>query len=77
MPDHAILLGGKVGILDRKGHMIVGVAETIISEESLRNIYNTPLHLIYIEQLERMTCFAGNINEEGAINDEIVNDHHL
>ncbi|MFZ3130121.1 MAG: ABC transporter ATP-binding protein [Desulfosporosinus sp.] len=62
MPDHAILLGGKVGILDREGHMLVGAANTIISEESLRNIYNTQLHLIYIEQLNRMTCVAGNIN---------------
>ena len=61
MPDHAILLGGKVGILDREGHMIVGAAETIISEESLKNIYNTQLHLIYIEQIKRMTCVAGNI----------------
>ena len=61
MPDHAILLGGKVGILDRDGHMLVGAAETIISEESLKNIYNTQLHLIYIEQLKRMTCVAGNI----------------
>ncbi|MDR3599802.1 MAG: ABC transporter ATP-binding protein [Desulfosporosinus sp.] len=61
MPDHAILLGGKVGILDREGHMLVGAAETIISEESLKNIYNTQLHLIYIEQLKRMTCVAGNI----------------
>jgi len=62
MPDHAILLGGKVGILDRDGHMLVGAAETIISEESLKNIYNTQLHLIYIEQIKRMTCVAGNIN---------------
>jgi iron complex transport system ATP-binding protein len=62
MPDHAILLGGKVGILDREGHMIVGAAETVISEESLKKIYNTQLHLIYIEQLKRMTCVAGNIS---------------
>ena len=41
--------------------MIVGAAETIISEESLKNIYNTQLHLIYIEQIKRMTCVAGNI----------------
>ena len=45
----------------QEGHMIVGAAETIISEESLKNIYNTQLHLIYIEQIKRITCVAGNI----------------
>jgi iron complex transport system ATP-binding protein len=39
MPDHAILLGGMVGILDREGHMNIGDADMIINEENLKKIY--------------------------------------
>lgn len=62
MPDHAILLGGKVGILAPGGHMTIGNANEIITEEALNSIYNTDLHLIYIDKLKRNACVAGNIH---------------
>ena len=61
MPDHAILLDGTVGILDREGHMTVGPAQQIISEESLQRLYQTDLHLLYLEPLGRVACLAGNL----------------
>lgn len=61
MPDHAILLDGTVGILDREGHMTVGPADEIVSEEALQTLYQTDLHLLYIEQLGRVACLAGNL----------------
>lgn len=61
MPDHAILLGGKVGMLKRGGNMSIGTSEDIITEDSLNKIYNTDLHLIYVDKLKRNACIAGNI----------------
>lgn len=62
MPDHAILLGGKVGILSPGGRMEIGSSDEIITEEALNNIYNTDLHLVYINELRRKACIAGNIH---------------
>ncbi len=61
MPDHAILLGGTVGILDKSGHMVTGPALEIINKETLVRLYNTNVHLVYIEPLERVACVAGTI----------------
>lgn len=61
MPDHAILLDEKVGILHNNGSMTVGSAKNVISEESLKELYNTDLHLVYVDKLERMTCVAGKL----------------
>ncbi|MFP3156316.1 ABC transporter ATP-binding protein [Lachnospiraceae bacterium ZAX-1] len=60
-PDHAILLDGTVGILDNRGHLNVGSAREVISEESLKELYQTSLHLIYIDKVGRMACIPGNL----------------
>ena len=62
MPDHALLLNSKVGILDNAGHMTVGRAEEVISEEALRELYHTDLHLVYIEELGRRACVSGKLD---------------
>jgi len=59
MPDHAILLNGKVGVLDRSGHLAVGTAEETLTEDGLRNLYQSDLHIIYVEELGRNVCVAG------------------
>lgn len=64
IPDHAIMIDEKVGILDKMGHMTVGSVETVISEESLRALYHTDLHLVYIDELKRIACVAGKLNAE-------------
>jgi iron complex transport system ATP-binding protein len=61
MPDHAILLGGMVGILDREGHMNIGDADVIINEENLKKIYRAELHMVYIDEIGRKACVAGNL----------------
>ena len=61
MPDHAILLDGYTGILQPGGTMIVGHTKDVIREQSLTELYDTDLHMIYIEKLGRSACIAGNI----------------
>lgn len=59
MPDHAILIGGIVGILDRDGAFKAGPAEEILQEERLSNLYQTEVRIIYSEELGRNVCVAG------------------
>ncbi len=61
MPDHAILLGGRIGILDERGHMTVGDTEDVLSEDALKQLYHTDLHLVYIKEIGRTACVAGSI----------------
>lgn len=61
MPDHAILLGGKAAVLDREGCLTVGSAEEILQEPLLRSIYQSDLHILYLEELGRKVCVAGSL----------------
>jgi iron complex transport system ATP-binding protein len=61
MPDHAILLKGKTGLLDREGHMLTGLTGDIITEDSLRRIYNDDIYLVQVDKVNRMVCIAGNV----------------
>ncbi len=58
MPDHAMLMEGKVGILDREGHLAVGAPLDILTEGTLKKIYNTQLHLVFVEEVGRMACLV-------------------
>jgi iron complex transport system ATP-binding protein len=58
IPDHVILLGGKVGILNNKGNMVVGTSEEVMNEKILREIYRTELSLVYIEKINRVACVS-------------------
>lgn len=69
MPDHALLLDSKVGILDNAGHMTVGRPEKVVSEAALRQLYHTDLHLIYIEQLGRYACVSGRLDRASHIDE--------
>jgi len=57
-PDHALLLGDQAAIVDRSGHITAGPCETIITEETLRQVYDTDLRLLHIEELNRIVCLA-------------------
>ncbi len=61
MPDHAILLGGKAAILDHDGKLLTGPAEEILKEDTLKRIYRSDLHIMYLEQLGRKVCVAGKL----------------
>jgi iron complex transport system ATP-binding protein len=55
-PDHAIMLNDTVALMDCSGKLRVGNTGDIMSEDSLKEIYNTNLKLVYIEQANRMAC---------------------
>lgn len=55
-PDHAILLGGSAAVLDRQGRLVSGKTEEIITESSLREVYDSDLRLKYIEEFGRKVC---------------------
>jgi iron complex transport system ATP-binding protein len=61
MPEHPILLGGAVGILDGRGGFSMGGTAEILSESALRDIYRVDLRLVYIEELGRPACVTGRL----------------
>ncbi len=61
MPDHAMLLGSKTGMLKNDGSLICGTACKILTEENLKEIYQTDLHMIYVPELSRTACLPGNL----------------
>lgn len=60
-PDHAMLLGGHAAILDRQGHLVCGTTEEIITEASLKSVYDSDLKLKYIEEFGRKVCVYPNL----------------
>lgn len=60
-PDHPILLGGHVGILNTDGSMKIGLVKEIMKEDILSEVYKTKLRLIYINEIERMVCVSENL----------------
>ena len=48
-------------MLDRKGRLTVGSAEDILQEPLLRDIYQSDLHILYLEELGRKVCVAGSL----------------
>ena len=59
MPDHVLMLGGSVGMLNDDGSFVTGRNEDIITEENLRRLYGVDVRLIYLEQLRRVVCVSG------------------
>jgi iron complex transport system ATP-binding protein len=57
-PDHVIMLGDRVGILDRQGTMQFGSTEEIMKEDILSSVYKTSMKLVYIKEINRLTCVA-------------------
>ena len=60
-PDHAIMLGGTTAILDKKGKLTVGPAEEIITEQTLKEVYDTKLKLSYFDEAGRLVCIPPNL----------------
>ncbi len=55
-PNHAILLGGSAGILARSGEFHTGTVAEVINEDVLREVYDTDLRVVYVDQLGRAVC---------------------
>lgn len=55
-PDHCMMLGGNVAILDRQGFLETGTVDEILTEERLKRVYNTELSLSYVDNVHRVAC---------------------
>ena len=60
-PNHAMLLGGKAALLDRQWILHVGPAEEVVTEENLRPLYRSELHIVDIPQLGRKACLSAGL----------------
>lgn len=60
-PDHALLLDDKVGILDYSGTFLVGNTNEIMTEERLSKLYQSDLHLVYLEEIHRTICVSNSL----------------
>ena len=55
-PDHCMMLGGNVAILDKDGRLETGKYNEILTEERLKTVYNADLRLTYVDDVKRITC---------------------
>ena len=60
-PNHAILMGGSIAILDRDGHLSVGCVDDMLSEEALTKLYHVGLCVADVTEIERKACLSKNI----------------
>lgn len=57
-PEHALLLEDKVAIVSRDGYVESGKSEEILTEEKLKQVYESDLRLMNIEELGRIACLS-------------------
>ncbi|MFI3172911.1 MAG: ABC transporter ATP-binding protein [Eubacteriales bacterium] len=57
-PDHALLLGGKVAVINKQGTMQIGKVNDIINAEFLTELYGTQLCVEKLESTGRSVCYA-------------------
>lgn len=57
-PEHAIILNGKVAILNREGILGVGQAVETLSAETLSELYGLPIKTKYDEDAKRNICIV-------------------
>ncbi|KNZ40734.1 ABC transporter ATP-binding protein [Acetobacterium bakii] len=58
-PDQVFFVGGRVGILNKKGQFEMGEANEYLSEDRLGYIYSEPVHIFYSHALKRNVCTSG------------------
>ena len=57
-PDHAIILNGKVAILNREGVLGIGLSADTVNEDTLSRLYGLHVKTVYNEDAERNICFV-------------------
>ncbi len=55
-PDHTMMLGGTVAIVDREGGLETGPVDEVVTERRLKEVYETDLSLIHVEGFRRPIC---------------------
>lgn len=63
MPDHVLLLNGKVGILGENGRLKVGTTAEIMTKENLEKLYHVDIFMVHVEQVGRDVCVAGKLED--------------
>lgn len=56
MPDHALMLNGRVAILEKNGSWQTGQATELITEARMTELYGTKICQTYVEKAEREAC---------------------
>lgn len=56
LPEHVILLEGRIGIVTNNGELKCGTAEQLLTEKELEDIYDIPLKKVYVSELNRNVC---------------------
>lgn len=57
-PDHVLMMGGLVGVLNPDGTLEFGRSENILTEERLSELYKVKLRLFHVDEFNRDTCVA-------------------
>lgn len=57
-PDHPILLGGSVCLLDREGYLSKGTITDIMREDVLERVYGVPLMIREVSDAHRQVCMT-------------------
>ena len=57
-PDHAIILNGKVAILNREGVLGIGMSTEALNEDTLSRLYGLHVKTTYNEEAGRNICFV-------------------
>ena len=57
-PDHAIILNGKVAVLNREGVLGIGLSADTVNEDTLSRLYGLHVKTVYNEDARRNICFV-------------------
>ena len=60
-PDHALLLNGTAALMSSDGSLVYGDTEDVVTEESLKRVYDADIKLIYIDTIGRKACIYSNL----------------
>ena len=60
-PNHAILLGGMVALLDGNGGLKLGNSSAMLTEDMLSKIYGSDLKIRNIDEFKRNVCLYPNL----------------
>lgn len=52
-PDHTFLSYGKVGIMKDKRLLDIGLADDVVTDRNLEEIYGIPFKILYVEEIKR------------------------
>ena len=60
-PEHAILLGGRMMVLEKGGHPIAGQAADVLTQEHMSQLYQAPLRVVDVDEIGRRACLVESL----------------